>query len=121
MVVVRAGDFLACFAAVFWADFSEAASPDGSTSRATSPGGSATTFACFDMRLAAFCVCFAADSATATASSRRRSSSLIRLSGLAVGFALTTDLFFSDDFAFAAGFVWCQRRLKTDPFPPVEN
>jgi hypothetical protein len=104
-LVMRAGDFLACFAAVFWADFSVAASADGSTSRATVPGSSATTLACFDIRLAAFCVCFAADSATATASSRRRSSSFIRLSGLADGFALTTDFFFSDDFAFATGLV----------------
>jgi hypothetical protein len=104
-VVMRAGDFLACFAAVFWADFSVAASSDGSTSRATMLGDSATTFACLDIRLAAFCVCFAADSATATASSRRRSSFLIRLSGLAVDFALATDCLFSDAFAFAIGFV----------------
>jgi hypothetical protein len=104
-VVMRAGDFLACFAAVFWADFSVAGSPDCGTLRVTMLGDSATTFACFDIRLAASCVCFAADSATATASSRRRSSSLIRLSGLAVGFALTTDLFLPDEFAFATGFV----------------
>ena len=104
-VVMRADDFLACFAAVFWADFLVAASRNGGTSRALLPGSSATTIACFDIRLAAFCVCLAADSATATASSRRRSSLLIRLSGLAVDFALATDCLFSDAFAFAIGFV----------------
>lgn len=108
-VVLRAGDFLASFAAVSWVelspDSSAAASPEGSMSRATLPGSSATTFACLAIRLAAFCVCLAADSAAATASSRRRSSCLIRLSALAVGFALTTGFFFSDDFAFVIGFV----------------
>ena len=96
-VVMRAGDFLACF--------SVAATPYWSTSRSTLSGSSATTLACFDIRLAAFWVCFAADSAADTASSRRRSSSLIRLSGLVVDFALTTDFSFSDAFGFATGFV----------------
>jgi hypothetical protein len=108
-VVLGAGDLWACFAAILWvdlsADFSAAGSPGGSMSRATLPGSSATTFACFAIPLAVFCVCFAADSTTVTASSRRRWSCLIRLSALAVGFALTTGFLFSEDFAFVAGFV----------------
>ncbi len=99
-VDVRAGDVLVGFAAVF--DLS-AASSDGSTSWAILPGSSATCCAFFANRLAAFCICFAADSATATDSSSRTSSFLIRLSTSAA-LALTTDFCFLDDFSFATGF-----------------